>query len=305
MQKKQGIVKKFLYSQKIAPYVFLLPFIISFLLFFAYSIVSTVIMSFQRVAGGTATFIGLTNYKMLNNPVFFKSVRNSFFYAIVTCAIMIPLPMILAAMLNSKAMRLKSMFRSLIFIPALTSVVVAGIVFRMMFGELSGSFMNRVIGAFGAAPLIWLRTPVTVWLILFLLCIWRWTGVNMMYFLSGLQQIPDELYESADIDGASTAQKFLHITLPLLKPTTVYVLTISIYGGLAMFTESYILFNGNSSPNNVATTIVGFLYRMGFEQGQLGLGSAIGVVLLIIVMAINLVQLNLNGTFSKKKGDAA
>ena len=305
MQKKQGIVKKFLYSQKIAPYVFLLPFIISFLLFFAYSFVSTVIMSFQRVAGGTATFIGLHNYKMLTNPVFIKSVKNSFFYAIVTCAIMIPLPMILAAMLNSKAMRLKSMFRSLLFIPALVSVVVAGIVFRMMFGELEGSFMNRVIGAFGAAPLIWLRTPVTVWLILFLLCIWRWTGVNMMYFLSGLQQIPEELYESADIDGASTTQKFFNITLPLLKPTTVYVLTISIYGGLAMFTESYILFNGNSSPNNVATTIVGFLYRMAFEQAQLGLGSAIGVVLLIIVMTINLIQLNLNGTFSKKKGDMA
>ena len=305
MQKKQGFAKKFLYSQKIAPYVFLLPFIVSFLLFFAYSFVSTVIMSFQRVAGGTATFIGLTNYKMLTNPVFIKSVKNSFFYAIVTCAIMIPLPMVLAAMLNSKAMRLKSAFRSLLFIPALVSIVVAGIVFRMMFGELEGSFMNRVIGAFGAAPLIWLRTPVTVWLILFLLCIWRWTGVNMMYYLSGLQQISEELYESADIDGASTVQKFFNITLPLLKPTTVYVLTISIYGGLAMFTESYILFNGNSSPNNVATTIVGFLYRMGFEQAQLGLASAIGVVLLVIVMAINLIQLALNGTFSKKKGDMA
>ena len=304
MQAKQGLVKKFLYSQKIAPYVFLLPFIVSFLLFFAYSIVTTIVMSFQRVAAGTATFIGLANYKTLNNPIFFKSIKNSFFYAIVTCIIMIPMPMVLATMLNSKAMRLKSMFRSLLFIPALVSVVVAGIVFRLMFGELPGSFMNRVIGAFGAEPIVWLRPPTTVWLILFLLCIWRWTGVNMMYFLSGLQQIPDELYESADIDGANSIQKFFNITLPLLKPTSVYVLTISIYAGLAMFTEPYILFNGNGSPNNVAITIVGFLYRMGFEQGHLGLGSAIGVFLLVIVLTVNVIQLAINGTFSKKGGAA-
>ena len=300
-QNKYGIVHRFLYSQKIAPYVFLLPFIISFLLFFAYSIVTTITMSFQRVAGGEAVFIGLKNYQMLNNPVFFKCVKNSFFYAVVTCAIMIPIPMILATMLDSKVMKLKSMFRSLLFIPALTSVVVAGVVFRLMFGELPDSFMNRVIARFGMEPLVWLRTPVTVWIALFMLCLWRWTGVNMMYFLSGLQQIPTELYESAEIDGANIFQKFFHITLPLLKPTSVYVLTISVYGGMAMFTESYILFNGNASPNNVGTTIVGYLYRMGFEQGQLGLGSAIGVVLLVIVMGINLIQLGINGTFRRKE----
>lgn len=122
----------------------------------------------------------------------------------------------------------------------------------------------------------------------------------MMYFLSGLQQIPNDLYESASIDGASNWQKFWSITIPLLKPTTVYVLTISIYGGMAMFTESYILFNGNKSPNNVGTTIVGYLYRMGWEQNNLGLASAIGVFLLIVVMVINIIQLTANGTFKKE-----
>ena len=301
MQKNQGIVKTFLYSQKIAPYVFLLPFVVSFLVFFLYPFISTIVMSFQRVSGSNSTFIGLTNYKVLDNPVFFKSIRNSLFYAVVTCAMMIPIPMVLAAMLNSKHMRLKTMYRSFLFIPALTSVVVAGIVFRLMFGELPGSYMNIIIGAFGHEPITWLRTPWAIWTILFVLCLWRWTGVNMMYFLSGLQQIPQELYESADIDGASSRQKFINITLPLLKPTTVYVLTISIFGGIAMFTEPYILF-GNGGPNNVALTIVGFLYRMGFEQGQLGLGSAIGVFLLILVMIINVIQLAINGVFSKEGG---
>ena len=123
----------------------------------------------------------------------------------------------------------------------------------------------------------------------------------MMYFLSGLQQIPSDVYESAEIDGANKFQVFRYITLKMIKPTTIYVLTISIFGGMAMFTESYILFNGNKSPNNVGTTIVGYLYRMGWEQNNVGLASAIGLVLLFAVMVVNVIQLIINGTF--KKGD--
>lgn len=296
---KKSVFKRFLYSQKVAPYVFILPFVLTFLIFFAYPIVSTIVMSFQRVAGDNTAFVGLKNYKTLMNPVFYKSLKNSIFYMIVSCALMIPIPMILATMLNSKHMRAKGFFRSMMFVPALTSVVVAGVMFRLMFGELEGSFMNQVVSYFGADPVVWLRKPLTVWIALFVLCLWRWTGVNMMYYLSGLQQISGDLYESASIDGASSMQQFRFITLPLLKPTTIYVLTISIFAGLAMFTESYLLFNGNKSPNNVGTTIVGYLYRMGMEQNNIGIGSAIGVVLLIIVMVINVIQLALNGTFKK------
>lgn len=296
---KKSVFKRFLYSQKVAPYVFILPFVLTFLIFFAYPIVSTIVMSFQRVAGDNTTFVGLKNYKTLMNPVFYKSLKNSIFYMIVSCALMIPIPMVLATMLNSKHMRAKGFFRSMMFVPALTSVVVAGVMFRLMFGELEGSFMNQVVSYFGADPVVWLRKPLTVWIALFVLCLWRWTGVNMMYYLSGLQQISGDLYESASIDGASSMQQFRYITLPLLKPTTIYVLTISIFAGLAMFTESYLLFNGNKSPNNVGTTIVGYLYRMGMEQNNIGIGSAIGVLLLIIVMVINVIQLALNGTFKK------
>lgn len=296
---KKSVFKRFLYSQKVAPYVFILPFILTFLIFFAYPIVNTIMMSFQRVAGDNTAFVGLKNYKTLMNPVFYKSLKNSIFYMIVSCALMIPIPMVLATMLNSKHMRAKGFFRSMMFVPALTSVVVAGVMFRLMFGELEGSFMNQVVSYFGADPVVWLRKPLTVWIALFVLCLWRWTGVNMMYYLSGLQQISGDLYESASIDGASSMQQFRFITLPLLKPTTIYVLTISIFAGLAMFTESYLLFNGNKSPNNVGTTIVGYLYRMGMEQNNIGIGSAIGVVLLIIVMVINVIQLALNGTFKK------
>lgn len=294
MKEKKSIWNKFLYSQKIAPYVFIAPFIITFLLFFAYSIVSMVIMSFQKVAGNNSVFIGLENYKIVQNAVFVKSLKNSLLYMVLSCALMIPLPMLLAIMLNSKSMRAKSTFRSIMFVPALTSVVVAGVVFRLMFGELEGSFMNQLIGIFGAEPIVWLRRPVTVWITFLVLCMWRWTGVNMMYYLSGLQQIPEDLYESADIDGANTIQRLRYITIPLLKPTTVYVLTISIFGGLAMFTESYLLFNGSNSPNNVGTTLVGLLYRLGLTQNNFGIASAIGVIFLVMVLIINAIQLKIN-----------
>lgn len=123
----------------------------------------------------------------------------------------------------------------------------------------------------------------------------------MMYFLSGLQSIPADYYEAASIDGATKIQQFFYITLPSLKPTIIYVLTISVYGGLAMFTESYMLYQGNNSPNNIGLTIVGYLYRQGIEKNDMGYASAVGVVLLIIVLAINLTQLTLTGTFKKEE----
>lgn len=296
---KKSVFKRFLYSQRVAPYVFVLPFVLTFLIFFAYPVGSTFVMSFQKVAAENTAFVGLKNYKTLLNPIFYKALKNSAMYMVISCALMIPIPMVLAAMLNNRNMKCKGFFRSAMFVPALTSVVVAGVVFRMMFGELEGSFANQVISLFGKDPIIWLRKPVTVWIVFFLLCMWRWTGVNMMYYLSGLQQIPGDLYESADIDGATGWQKMRYITLPLLKPTTVYVLTISIFAGMAMFSESFLLFNGSTNPNNVGTTVVVYLYRMGLEQNNYGLASAIGVILLIIVMIINMIQLTINGTFKK------
>jgi len=301
---KNQIFGRLRYSQKTAPYVFLLPFIITFFLFFVFPILDTFVMSFQKVSPSGNTFRGLKNYKTLMNPIFFKALKNSAFYTVVTLCLMIPIPMVLAVILDSRYIRGKTAFRGIMFIPALTSVVVAGTIFRLIFGELPGSFGNEILALIGKPPVVWLRKQSTIWVALFMLCLWRWTGVNMMYYLAGLQQIPTDLYESAEIDGASAWQQFLKITVPMLKDTSVYVLTISIYGGMAMFTETYILFNGNKSPNNMGLTIVGYLYRMGWEQNNIGLASATGCVLLLTVMVINVIQLKLNGSFKTKKRNA-
>ncbi len=161
--------------------------------------------------------------------------------------------------------------------------------------------MNSMRALFGLAPIKWLKVRETSFFALILLACWRWTGVNMIYYLSGLKSISPDLYESDQIDGANGWQQFRYISVPLLKPTVIYVLTISIYGGLAMFTESYMLWAGNNSPKSIGLTIVGYLYRMGWERNRMGYASAVGLALLAVAMIINLIQLRITGVLGKER----
>ncbi|CAH1207252.1 L-arabinose transport system permease protein AraP [Paenibacillus auburnensis] len=297
------MIKNFLYSQKVAPYVFVLPFVLVFIIFWIYPLLSSFGMSFQKVTlGQEAHFIGADNYtKLMGDTIFFKAVRNSAVYMLLTLVILIPFPMLFAVLINNKAMWAREFFKSAFFFPALTSVVVAGTIFRLMFGEMEGSLINSILGVFGVEPVKFLKGQTTGFIALVALATWRWMGVNMLYFLSGLKNIPDDYYEAASIDGASAFQRFTRITVPLLKPTTIYVLTISIYAGLAMFIESMMLWNGNNSPKNIGLTIVGYLYRQGIEKNNLGYAAAVGIVLLLITMVINLTQLAFSGMFKKEE----
>lgn len=293
-------MKKLFYSQKIAPYVFVLPFVLTVIFFWIFPIGNGVLLSFQDVLKDE--WVSLGNYKrLLSDKIFLKAVLNSVKYMIGTLILLIPFPMLFAALLNSKLMKKPGLFKSIYFIPALTSVVVAGTIFRLMFGEMETSLANQVIGFFGLEPIKWLKGPWTSYFALLLLACWRWTGVNILYFLAGLQSISTDIYEAAAIDGASKWKQFTKISFPLVKPTTVYVLTISIYAGLSMFTESYMLWKGNNSPQNIGLTIVGYLYRQGIEKRAMGYACAVGLILLIIVMVINMIQLKATGTFDKEK----
>ncbi|UUZ96434.1 sugar ABC transporter permease [Paenibacillus sp. P25] len=297
---RSSLMNRFLYSSKVAPYVFVLPFVLSFLIFFAYPVFTTIQMSFQEVLPGQTHYIGLENYKKLWSDSFLTALLNSDRYTIWTILVLIPLPLVLAVFLNSKLMKWSSFFRSALFIPSLTSVVVAGTVFRLVFGDLDDAVMNSFRHLLGLPTLNWLANSSAAMFVLVILATWRYTGVNIIYFLSALQSIPQELYESASIDGANTWRRFWKITLPLLKPVTIYVITISIYGGYSMFTESFILWNGNRSPNDIGLTMIGLLYREGIEKNNLGLGSAIGIALLALTMVLNVIQLKSFGLFKKE-----
>jgi arabinosaccharide transport system permease protein len=290
-------------KHNLAPYFFVAPFILSILVIYMYPIISTVIMSFQEIVPGETKFIGFKNYRRLNDPTFIKAIQNSAIYTVLTISLLIPIPMIFAAILNSKPFIGSKFFRSVFFVPSLVSVVVAGTIIRLIFAQADTALINSIIIKFGIPPQNWLLgTRAHAMFLLVVLALWRWTGINIIYFLSGLQVIPGSLYEAADIDGASTFQKFILITMPLLKPIIVFVTTISILGGLSMFEESYILWQG-LSPDNNGLTIVGYLYRKGFQHGELGFGSAVGLVLLFIVAIFNIIQLYFRGFF-KKGGEA-
>ena len=293
-------VKKFLYSQKAAPYVFILPFVLTILLFWLFHIGNGVLLSFQDVLKDK--WVGFDNYsRLLTDKMFFKAVYNSLKYMIGTLILLIPFPLLFASMLNSKLMKGQGFFKSVYFLPALTSVVVAGTIFRLMFGEMDTSLANQIMELLGKSPIKWLKGEWTGYFALLIVACWRWTGVNILYFLAGLQSIPTDIYEAASIDGASKWQQFIKISFPLVKPTTVYVLTISIYAGLSMFLESFMLWKGNNSPQNIGLTIVGYLYRQGIEKRAMGYACAVGLVLLLVVMVINMIQLIATGTFKKEE----
>lgn len=295
-------VKKLLYSQKVAPFVFVLPFIISFAFFWIYPLFTAFTMSFQDIGAIKTDWVGFHNYtKLLKDKVFLIAVGNSAKYMLGTLILLIPFPMLFAVLLDSNLVKAKGVWKAILYTPALTSVVISGTLFRLMFTEYKTGQMNVITQMLGLGTFKWLKMGWSGMAALLIVACWRWTGVNMLYFLSGLKSIDASLYEAADIDGATGWQKFKYITLPLLKPTTVYVITISVYAGLAMFLESYMLWAGNSSPNNIGLTIVGYLYKRGIEKNDMGYACAVGVILLLVALVINFTQLILNGTFKKEE----
>ena len=286
-------------TQIVAPYFFIFPFLLTFLLFFLYPLISSFLMSFQQIYGfSDIHFIGFKNYEKLLNPNYFAAIINSLRYTFWTILVLIPLPLVLAVLLNSKLTQARMFFRSAFFMPALTSVIVAGMFFRFAFGSQETTFVNAILGVFGIPSRKWLMESASGMFALVVLCTWRWLGVNIVYFLSGLQNIPQDRYEAATVDGANALQRFFHITLPGLKPVVIYVTTISIYGGLAMFVESFAYWTARS-PGNIGLTLVGYIYNSGFTNNDLGFAAAIGVTLLLLILVITILQLRLWGFYKK------
>ena len=287
---------------KVAPYIFTAPFIIYFLVFFVYPIIQTFWTSLcQQVGFAPPKFAGLANYKLLMDDYFKMAVQNSTIYTFFTCLILVPLPLLLAVLLDSRLVKRSELFKSALFIPALTSVVMAGLFFKYAFSSNPAALMNAFIGLFGIPPQGWLEKRVTTWIVLVVFCVWKWLGVNIVYYLSALQTVPADLYEAATIDGANAWQRFMNITVPGVKPTIIYVLTISIYGGFSMFAEAFTLFNSARTPGDIGATIVSYIYAQGFNRNNFGIASAAGITLLAGVMIINIIQLSITDPVGKKE----
>ncbi|WEG11094.1 sugar ABC transporter permease [Pullulanibacillus sp. KACC 23026] len=296
---KKPKTRKKITKQTFVPYLFVSPFIIVFLVFSLYPFINSILMSMESINFGQSKFIGLANYhRLITDPVFYKALWNVVQYTFWTILILVPLPLLLAILMNKDTTKFKSLFRSVFFLPVLTSTVIVGLIFKYAFAKEKSGVFNSWLHYIHIGPIDWLDNAGTGMLALVVICVWRWLGVNMIYFLSGLQGIPKDLYECADIDGANSWDKFKNITLPMVKPITTYVITISILGGFSLFNESYVYW-GATSPGDIGTTFLTYIYKSAFSDGDFGYAATLGVAMFVIVVVINLIQVSIRGLFKE------
>lgn len=295
-------ITSFLTSRKVAPFVFLTPFMVLFLVFKVLPVLLAIDMSLSdalSVQPGKWTFVGLENFtKVLGNTRFQTSLGVTTAYTVLTLLVLVPFPLILAVVLDSGRVVKSTVFRVILFLPALTSLVIAGTVFRILLG--SAGLVNSVLSVLGIPPQRWLEVADLTLPSLVILATWRWTGINMLYFNSGLVNIPKEFYEAASIDGANAFQMFWRITLPLLKPITFFVIILTIIGGYQVFVEPYILYAAGNTPSDSGYTVALNIYRTAFQSFQLGPAAAMGVILALIICAVSLVQFRFFGVLRRE-----
>jgi len=279
-------------KQKMFPYVFIAPAAILFAIFTIYPIVSSFILSFQTSERGQYVFAGLDNYKrLLEDAIFWKALGNTFIIFVVQVPIMLILALVLASLLNSQLLKLKGFFRVSFFLPAVTSLVAYSILFSIMLQE--EGILNTFIGYLGVDQISWLSDPFWAKVSIILAMTWRWTGYNMVIFLAALQNVPEEMYEAASIDGAGKIRKFFSITVPSLKPVILFAAILSTIGTLQLFDEPYNLTKGG--PADATMSLGLYIYQNGFNYFDFGYASAIAYAVVVLVAVLTFVQFKVTG----------
>ncbi|OYR79018.1 ABC transporter permease, partial [Halorubrum distributum] len=238
-------------------------------------------------------FVGLGNYaRLLGNDLFWQSMFNTSYILVIQVPLMIGLALALALALNASFMRLKGVFRTAIALPVSANLVAYSTVFLLLFNEQLG-FLNYVLAGVGIGPVPWLTSGFWARNTIIAAVTWRWTGYNMIILLAGLQTIPQQLYEAAEIDGANRWEKFRYVTLPQLKPVLLFVVVLSTIGTFKLFAEPYVITGGG--PTNSTITIVQYIYRQAFVNFNLGYASALTVVFVAVVSVFSIVQIKIGG----------
>lgn len=278
-------------KQKMVPYLFLAPFLIIFLVFMVYPVLYSVVISFMRYKGGAFEFNGLNNFKMLfSDKLFFKSMANTFIILLIEVPIQTLLALVFAHLLNTDHLKCRGILRMAIFVPVLIDTVSYAIVFSLLFS--SDGLVNSLLTAIGLKAVPWFTNSIAAKVLIMIAMIWRWTGYNTVIILGGMQNIPNELYEAASIDGASRFQQFLHVTLPGVRQVTLFSVVLSITGAMQLFTEPQLLTQGG--PVNETLTIVQYIYQTGFKQFNFGVASAGAYILAGFIAVLTYVQMKLS-----------
>lgn len=268
-------------------YLLIAPGFLIYFLFILLPILWTVVMSFTDYNLRTFSFVGISNYvQMLKDKVFGTSVRNTVCYSVITIPVTMALALLLAILLNQK-IKGRGFFRTLFYMPNIFSMVAVSMAWLYLFDTHNG-ILNRLFGIVGLPSVGWVTSTSTALLSVAIMSVWNSTGYNMLLFLSGLQSIPEYLYEAASMDGATRWQKFVNITIPQLAPTTFFVFVMSCINSFQVFGQVLIVTNGG--PLNSTTTIAHQIYKNGFEYYKMGYASAQAVVMLLIILGITVVN---------------
>lgn len=271
-----------------APYLFILPFFILFLMFQLIPIIWTFYISLTNWKGiGTPEFCGLNNYKkiMIDN-MFWESLGNTVIYWISGLICIIGLSLLISVFLNSSLLKGRSFFKAVTFLPNVCAAIAMGLIFRMLFDENTG-LINDMLQAIGLTRIPWLTSTQYSKIPVILLNIWRNTPWFTMIILSGLLSIPGDYYEAAIMDGAGTWKQFFYITLPSLGNILFFCSVTLTVDGWKIFNEPYIL----PGPGTSNTSLFQYMYESGFNVFSMGYASAIGVVLIVILAILSVIQM--------------
>ena len=277
----------------ITPFLFLLPFFLIYTVFMIYPIFAALRLSFYEAGGfGSPTFVGLENYKnLIEDSRYLEALRNTTVYALASVFILSPIAFLFAITIRSFVVptaTFKSFYRLTFFLPFITSFVVIALMFQLVFDADFG-LLNSFLASVGLPKLAWLRSEQLALPSIILVGIWTYVGINSLYFLAGLQNIPEELPEAAAVDGAGRWKTFWYVTLPLLKPVILFVVVQATIFSYQLFEIPFLLTGGG--PSDASLTLAVYLYEIGFRQFERGYASAIGYSMAVIAIALTAVQL--------------
>ena len=294
--------RSFVKSNNLYGWLFISIAVILLAAFLLYPIVYSLYLSTTSSKGIVQNFVGIKNYvRLVKDPMFLLALKNTFTLFIIQVPIMLFLALILASLLNDKTIKFRGLFRTGIFLPAVTSLVAYTILFKMMFaldGFINTALMNLHIIK---EPIPWLLDPVWAKITIMIALTWRWTGYNMVFYLSALQNIPDEIYEASEIDGASKVQQFFHITIPILKPLIVFTSIMSTIGTLQLFDEPMNLAqagvtSATTGPGNSLLTLSVYIYNLCFKyMPDFGYAATVSYVIVFIVAILTVIQFKVAG----------
>jgi multiple sugar transport system permease protein len=278
-----------------AAIVLLIPAMTLITVFYLVPVAGAVVLSatdfdIYSIGDTSATrFIGVGNYQdLLRNSLFWRALTNTLYYSLIGGPLTILVALGAALLLNAKLARFKPLFRTIYFAPVVTTIVAVAVVFRFLYHSRVG-LLNRILDLAGIAPIDWLGDPRWAMPALILFAVWKNFGYAAVIFVAGLQNVPEELYEAARIDGAGPVRQFRHVTLPELGPTFVFVSVITAIGFLQAFAEPYVL-TPEGGPLNSTLTIVMLMYREGFRWWNMGYAAAVAFVLFALVLLGTLAQ---------------